>query len=67
MFSRKVWAVGAALSSPSVTLLQVYLSVGAVSQPKLEHALDIHLDDLLALDTVFGSKEFLEDSVIKGL
>ena len=67
MLGREVGAVIAAFASPGVALLEVDLVVVAVAHPDLEHALDVHLDHVLAGQAVLGKEQFVEDRVVEAL
>ena len=67
MLSGEVGAVGATLTSPGVALLEVDLVVAAVLGPDLEHALDVHLGDVLLLEAVLDLEEFVEERVVERL
>ena len=63
----EVGARGAALAGPGVRLLERDLVEAAVLRPHLEHALDVHLGDVLPGDPVPGLEQLGEDGVVEGL
>ena len=67
MLGGEVGAHGAALAGRRVALLERDLVVAAVVHPDLEDALDVHLDHVLAGQSVLLLEELGEDGVVERL
>jgi len=65
VLGREVWAVCATFASKGVGLFERHFKESTILGPDLEDALDIHLDDVRALDSILGFKEFFENRVVE--
>ena len=67
MLSGEIGAEVATFTGPGVAFLEVDLVVAAVFGPDLEHALDVHLGDVLLLEAVLDLEQLVKKGIVERL